>query len=128
MKLNKPNFWSSKLNFFTFLLLPISILTLFYVFLKKKFSKQIKFNIPIICIGNIYIGGTGKTPTSILIAKEMVDAACKAGVEVIKHQTHIVEDEYAPIAKDILPGNADVSIYNIMEQYYNLKNQESNYK
>ena len=72
MKLNKPNFWSSKLNFFTFLLLPISILTLFYVFLKKKFSKQIKFNIPIICIGNIYIGGTGKTPTSILIAKELL--------------------------------------------------------
>ena len=30
-----------------------------------------RFNIPIICVGNIYIGGTGKTPTSINIAKEL---------------------------------------------------------
>jgi tetraacyldisaccharide 4'-kinase len=30
-----------------------------------------KFNIPIICVGNIYIGGTGKTPASIFIANEL---------------------------------------------------------
>ena len=36
-----------------------------------KFSKSKKFQIPIICVGNIYIGGTGKTPTSILIANQL---------------------------------------------------------
>lgn len=53
---------------------------------------------------------------SLQIAKEMVDAAHKAGVEVVKHQTHIVEDEMSGAAKSVIPGNADVSIYEIMER------------
>lgn len=53
---------------------------------------------------------------SLKVAKEMVDAAHRAGVEVVKHQTHIVEDEMAPAAKRVIPGNADVSIYEIMER------------
>lgn len=53
---------------------------------------------------------------SIEVAMEMVDAAKKAGAEVIKHQTHIVEDEMSKHAKNILPGNADISIYEIMEK------------
>lgn len=53
---------------------------------------------------------------SLEVAKEMVDAACEAGVEVIKHQTHIVEDEMSAAAKKIIPGNADVSIYDIMHK------------
>ena len=51
---------------------------------------------------------------SLLTAKAMVDAAARAGVEVIKHQTHIVEDEMSAAAKRVVPGNADVSIYDIM--------------
>ncbi|MFV8335246.1 N-acetylneuraminate synthase family protein [Flavobacterium sp. RSP29] len=53
---------------------------------------------------------------SIQIAKEMVDAAHRAGVEVVKHQTHIVEDEMSGAAKKVIPGNATVSIYEIMER------------
>ena len=53
---------------------------------------------------------------SLVVAKEMVDAAHRAGVEVIKHQTHIVEDEMSGAAKKVIPGNADVSIYEIMER------------
>lgn len=49
-------------------------------------------------------------------AKEMVDAAKAAGVEMIKHQTHIVEDEMSGAAKNTIPGNADVSIYEIMRR------------
>ncbi|PIF31366.1 N-acetylneuraminate synthase [Flavobacterium sp. 9] len=53
---------------------------------------------------------------SLKVAKEMVDAAQRAGVEVVKHQTHIVEDEMSGAAKKVIPGNADVSIYEIMER------------
>ncbi|WP_299809564.1 N-acetylneuraminate synthase family protein [uncultured Shewanella sp.] len=51
---------------------------------------------------------------SLQVAFEMVDAAVEAGAEVIKHQTHVVEDEMSSEAKSVIPGNADVSIYEIM--------------
>jgi N-acetylneuraminate synthase len=50
------------------------------------------------------------------VAKEMVDAAQRAGVEVVKHQTHIVEDEMSGAARQVVPGNAAVSIYEIMQR------------
>jgi sialic acid synthase SpsE len=48
------------------------------------------------------------------VAKDMVDAAARAGVEVVKHQTHIVDDEMSAAARNVIPGNADESIYDIM--------------
>ena len=69
--LNKPEFWNKKKSFISFLLIPFSLLIIFFIFIKKKIINEKTFEIPIICIGNIYIGGTGKTPTSILIAKEL---------------------------------------------------------
>lgn len=53
---------------------------------------------------------------SLDVAKEMVDAAHRAGAEMVKHQTHVVEDEMSDEAKSVIPGNADVSIYEIMER------------
>ena len=53
---------------------------------------------------------------SLQVAREMVDAAARAGVEVVKHQTHVVEDEMSGAAKKVVPGNADVSIYEIMRR------------
>jgi sialic acid synthase SpsE len=53
---------------------------------------------------------------SLDVAKEMVDAAARAGVEVVKHQTHIVEDEMSGAARKVVPGNATVSIYEIMQR------------
>jgi N-acetylneuraminate synthase len=53
---------------------------------------------------------------SLKVAKEMVDAAFSAGAEVIKHQTHVVEDEMSKAAKKVIPGNTDVSIYEVMER------------
>lgn len=50
------------------------------------------------------------------VAKEMVDAAARAGVEVVKHQTHVVDDEMSGAAKQVVPGNASVSIYEIMRR------------
>jgi len=72
MKLFKPEFWSKKNNILSIILLPLTLLVLFFIFLKIKLTRLKKFKIPIVCIGNIYIGGTGKTPTSILIANEIL--------------------------------------------------------
>ena len=71
MKLNKPKFWSEKYSFFSFFLLPLTLITILIIFLKKKLIRSMQFNIPVICIGNIYLGGTGKTPASIYIAQEL---------------------------------------------------------
>ena len=63
MKFKKPKFWDDKsLSFWSILLLPISIIYLIITTINKKFKNPKKFTIPIICVGNIYLGGTGKTP------------------------------------------------------------------
>lgn len=53
---------------------------------------------------------------SLELAKLMVDAAKRAGAKIIKHQTHIVEDEMSEAAKKVIPGNAKISIYEIMKK------------
>lgn len=53
---------------------------------------------------------------SLDIAIAMADAAINAGAEIVKHQTHVVEDEMSNEARHVIPGNADVSIYEIMER------------
>ena len=53
---------------------------------------------------------------SLTVAKEMVYAAYQSGARIVKHQTHIVEDEMSGAAKNVIPGNADISIYDIMEE------------
>lgn len=53
---------------------------------------------------------------SLDAAIAMADAAINAGAEIVKHQTHIVDDEMSDEAKSVIPGNADVSIYEIMNR------------
>lgn len=52
----------------------------------------------------------------LAVAKEMVRLAAGAGCEMIKHQTHIIEDEMTDEAKQIFPPNADVSIWEVMQR------------
>ena len=68
MKLNKPRFWDyKKPNFIAYILLPLTFFILVRNFFTKKFSKKKNDKIKTVCVGNIYIGGTGKTPLSIKI-------------------------------------------------------------
>lgn len=53
---------------------------------------------------------------SLEVAKVIVDAAYRSGARIIKHQTHIVEDEMSHAARNVIPGNTDVSIYDVMER------------
>ena len=72
MKLKKPKFWDHKKpSFFSYLLLPFSIILGLITKIKSK-PKFSNSKIKTICVGNIYIGGTGKTSLAIKI-KEILD-------------------------------------------------------
>ena len=51
---------------------------------------------------------------SLKVAKKMIDAAARAGAEIIKHQTHVIEDEMSRHASKTIPGNSNKSIMEIM--------------
>ena len=69
-------------------------------------------NHPPVVVAEIGINHEG----SLELAIAMADAAIDAGAEIIKHQTHIIEDEMSNEAKLVIPGNAEVSIYEIMDR------------
>ena len=71
MKFLKPKFWENKNSIYSIILIPISIIIQFTTMLKRILISPKKFKIPIICVGNIYLGGTGKTPVSIEIVNEL---------------------------------------------------------
>ena len=73
-------------------------------------GRKIGLDFPPLVIAEIGINHGGSLETAI----QMVDAASKAGAEIVKHQTHIVEDEMSNEAKKIIPGNSTSSIYDIM--------------
>jgi N-acetylneuraminate synthase len=78
----------------------------------KIANRWVGDNHPPLVIAEIGINHEG----SIELAIQMADSAIDAGAEIVKHQTHVIEDEMSLEAKKIIPGNADVSIYEIMER------------
>ena len=67
MKLKKPEFWDNpKLSIWSILFFPFSLIYFFLSYI-KQLKRSKKFHVPVICVGNIYLGGTGKTP----LAKEI---------------------------------------------------------
>ena len=68
MNFFKPKFWDkNQASVFSIILFPISLIIKLLNLLKRSITKTYKFSIPIICVGNIYVGGTGKTPLCIEI-------------------------------------------------------------
>ena len=98
MKIIKPRFWQKKINIYSFLLLPITFIYIFLSLLKKNFTKKNEFKIPVICIGNIFIGGTGKTPLAIHIAKKLERLGKKP--VIIRKFYHNQSDEKMLIKKN----------------------------
>jgi len=68
------------------------------MYLRKKIVKKTKFNIPIICVGNIYVGGTGKTPLTINIAKELAKRGKKPAIVRKYYKSH--NDEHNMILEN----------------------------
>ena len=101
MKIYKPFFWNRPKNIISLILLPITFLVLIFVVFKKKTTRAKKFKIPIVCIGNIYIGGTGKTPLSIDLANELKSLGRKPVIIKKFYKDH--KDEHLLIKKKEIP-------------------------
>ena len=80
MKIFKPKFWDKKKNIISILLLPFSLTLQLVIFLMKKITFKYNCNIPVICVGNLYLGGTGKTPLSISLASELLKIGKKPAI------------------------------------------------
>lgn len=89
-------------------------------------------------IGDILVGDSNRALVipeiginhegSLAVAKEMADAARRAGARLIKHQTHIVEDEMCQVARKVAPGNSTDSIYDIMARCALNEEEEREFK
>ena len=122
MNLIKPKFWGKKNNFISLLLFPLSFLIQILIKLKKSFYFKKTFKIPVICIGNIYVGGTGKTPLSLLIAKELLKLKKRPAIIRKYYKEHI--DEYNLVKNDLdclfLAKNRSTAIENAEKNGYQL--------
>lgn len=78
----------------------------------KLGNRMVGYHHPPLVIAEIGINHNGSLESAISLADDAIDA----GIEVIKHQTHVVEDEMTSEAKSVIPGNSDKSIYQIMEE------------
>ncbi len=92
MKIFKPKFWQEKNSLLSFSLFPLSIFFQFLITLKKILKRKEKFSIPVICVGNIYLGGTGKTPLCIQLAGILKKFNKKNAIIKKSYKTH--EDEF----------------------------------
>ena len=74
MSFFKPKFWDkNQISLFSILLFPITLIIKLLSFFKRSMTKTYQCSIPVICVGNIYLGGTGKTPLCIEIFSILKD-------------------------------------------------------
>jgi tetraacyldisaccharide 4'-kinase len=67
-----PSFWYKDPGLLAGLLLPLTFIYKFLTLLKRATSKPYRATVPVICIGNLTVGGTGKTPTVIALAQRLI--------------------------------------------------------
>lgn len=79
-----PRFWYQPKGLFSTLLAPLGWL---YALGTAQRLKRASYRaaVPVICIGNINVGGTGKTPTTIALAQKLIEMG---------HQPHVVSRGY----------------------------------
>lgn len=87
-------------------------------------GRKIGFDYKPLVIAEIGINHNG----SLIEAKKLADAAKKAGAEIVKHQTHIIDAEMTNLAKKAIPGNSSYSIWDIMSRCALTEAEEAEFK
>ena len=139
MILNKPKFWDyKKPNLISLLLLPLTIAFLLNSFLIRFFNKHKSEKIKSICIGNIYLGGTGKTPSTIKLYQILKSLGYKVCVGkkfynsqkdeqiILKEKTNLISyNSRKKIIKKSIENNNEIIIFDdgLQDKWidYNLK-------
>ena len=111
MKFYKPNFWDKKnISFFSILLLPLSFLIIILNSFRKFFIKKNKISLPVICVGNVYLGGTGKTPLTLEIFNILKSLKKNPAFVRKKYKTHkdevILQKQTGLVFEDLKRINA----------------------
>ena len=135
MKLKKPKFWDLKqISLWALLLIPFAFLFQLVLLLEKFFKKPKNFSVPVICVGNIYLGGTGKTPLTLELFKIIKSIGKNPGF--IKKGYDYLDDEIKMLEKigivytdksrkkainNLISSNHDVAILDDGFQDYSIK-------
>ena len=99
--LKTPKFWyQSKFSILAILLLPLSLIWITGNYLKKKFAKPIRSQIPVIAIGSAIIGGSGKTPSVIYVCEIL---------EKIGYKPHVISRGYGGSANEVIKVSPEMS-------------------
>ena len=110
MKLFKPIFWGNKISFIALILFPISLLLQIFIKIKRWITTAEKFDQKVICVGNIYLGGTGKTPLSIKIFNILKDLGRKPIIIKKYYKQHLDEinliRKHSELSQDVLRKKA----------------------
>lgn len=111
MKIFKPNFWNKKKSLIAITLLPVSAFLQVFISIKNQFINKKKFSIPVIGVGNIYVGGTGKTPLSIEIVKILKKLNKKVAIIKKSYEEHndefkLIKSKEIKLFKNTLRGKA----------------------
>lgn len=77
--IRQPRFWYKKASL-AILLLPLSVIWWLGNHLRQSYQSPVAVSLPVICIGNLSIGGTGKTPATLLIASLLRDAGWRPAI------------------------------------------------
>ena len=122
MKLKKPSFWDlPKPNFLSYLLIPFSLPIILRNFFFQFLNKKKLSNIKTICVGNIYLGGTGKTPLTIKISEILKQLDIK--VATVKKNYSNQKDEQLLLKQKtslIIADTRKEAIYQGINQNYNV--------
>ena len=92
MKILKPKFWDKKNSLLSLFLLPLSIFLQILASLKKKMTIKKNVAIPVVSVGNIYLGGTGKTPLALEVVQMLIKLNKKTAIIKKFYRKH--EDEF----------------------------------
>ena len=125
MKVYKPKFWDSReFSVWPYFFFPFTLIINLINLLKFKYSKKEKFDIPIILVGNIYLGGTGKTPLcieifQILRSLKLNPAFVKKHHEKYADETKLLENigkvfsnkQRSEAVKSLISNNFKVAIF-----------------